>query len=398
MRILITTDTYHPDANGSSSFNQHLAQGLVRRGHDVLVIAPSTAFRMEERMHEGVRIFGVRSVPLLSYGYRYAPPFFARRALARVIDEFRPDVGHFSSHFSPNTVVLPLLRERRIPTVGSNHFIPDNLLPYLHLPPFLLPPMRRLFWWPFRRIYEQYDVVTTPSQTAVEFIRPHARFKRLIAVSNGIDTERFRPGRDAKALRRKLMLPDGVPLLLFVSRLDREKHVGILLHAMATLPPGLPCQLVIAGKGSDQEHLHSLARSLRLGERVRFLGYVPDEDLPLLFAACTAFVIASIAELQSIATLEAMATGKPVIGAAALALPELIRDGDNGFLFPPDDASALADRIRKLLTDPAACAAMGERSRTLACEHSIERTLMRFEKLYEELIDRPVDALQHMQK
>lgn len=395
MRILITTDTYHPDGNGSSSFNQRLAQGLKQRGHEVLVIAPSTSFRMAERVHEGVRVFGVRSVPLLSYGYRYALPFFSRRAIERVIDAFRPDVGHFSSHYSPNTIVLPILKKRGIPLLASNHFIPDNQIPYLHLPRFLHPPMRWLLWYLFRRIYEQFDIVVAPTKTAADFIAPHARMKRLTFVSNGIDVQRFSPKNDGAALRHTLKLQEDCPLLLFVGRLDREKRVGVILKALSLLPGNLPCQFLVAGKGTDQGHLFALQKSLQLKDRVRFLGFVPDENLAALYALSTAFVIASGAELQSIVTLEAMATGKPVIGADALALPELIHDGENGYLFPYDDAAALADRIQKLLTDPAECAAMGKLSRALACEHSIERTLERFEKLYAELIDRPRGAERH---
>lgn len=386
MRILLTTDTYHPHKNGSSSFNQRLAAGLAARGHDVTVIAPALHARMEERTLEGVRVIGARSYPLLSYGYRYAPPFFLRGVLAPLIDQFRPDIGHFSSHFSPNTVVLPLLRAREIPTVGSNHFLPDNLLPYLHLPSAFLPPMRSLFWRPWRRIYEQFDAVTAPSRTAVDLMRPHARMRRLEVISNGIDTRRFRPDIDPTPLRERLGLPSDRPLLLFVGRLDREKHVSVLLHAMARLPQSVPGQLLIAGRGSDEPHLFALAEELHLHGRVRFLGFVADDDLPSLYALSTAFIIASVAELQSIATLEAMATGKPVIAAASLALPELVHDGENGYLFPPDDAAALAERIALLLADPARLRSMGEHASTMAQSHSLERTLDRFEELYKELI------------
>ncbi len=389
MRILIVTDTYHPHVNGSSSFNQRLAKGLLTMGHDVLVIAPSETFRMEERIHDGVRIFGVRSLPILSYGYRYAPRLFSKRALTKVIDDFKPDVIHFNSHFSPNTTVLSIAKKRCIPFFASNHFIPDNLLPYLHVPSFLLPLARKLFWWPFRHVYEEFDCVCTPTKSAANYIRPHARFKRLVWNSNGIDTKRFHPTNDPSHIRETLLLDTTRPSLLFVGRLDREKHVSVILRAMSRLPNEIPCQLLIAGRGSDEPALHALTNELFLNDRVRFLGFVSDDDLPFLYAHATAFVIASLAELQSIATLEAMATGKPVIGANALALPELIQDGVNGYLYPPDDEKALAEGIQKLLSDPQKREDMGKKSRMIAESHDIKESLKRFVSFYQELTSTP---------
>jgi hypothetical protein len=92
----------------------------------------------------------------------------------------------------------------------------------------------------------------------------------------------------------------------------------------------------------------------------------------------------SIAELQSIATMEAMASGRPVIGADAMALPHLIHDGDNGYLFPPDDVDALADRLKRVLSaDQAELNRLSENSLHLIQSHDIKRTLTIFENLYQ---------------
>lgn len=388
MRILITTDTYHPRGDGSSVFNQRLALGLKKRGHDVLVIAPSLTVHTEEREHAGIRILGVRSFPLPGCHYRYAPPFGVGAMIEKAIRSFRPDIGHFSSHFSPNTAVLPILKRLRVPTIGSNHFIPDNLLPYLHLPHVVLPAMRRLFWMPFKRIYRQFDVVSAPTNTAAEIMRAQMEFRHLIVTSNGVDTTVFRPENDGEELRKRLNLPNGIPLLLSLCRLDQEKRIPVMLRAMKLLPRALPCILLIAGKGSQEAKLKALHRELDLGDRVRFLGFVPDSDVPALYALSTAFITASTAELQSIATLEAMATGKPVIGANALALPELIHDGENGYLFAPDDAEALSERIQALLANPNRLEMMGQRSKAIALTHDLAKTISRFEEVYRGMRDR----------
>jgi phosphatidylinositol alpha 1,6-mannosyltransferase len=92
------------------------------------------------------------------------------------------------------------------------------------------------------------------------------------------------------------------------------------------------------------------------------------------------------AELQSLATMEAMAAGRPVVAADAMALPHLVRHGHNGWLYPPGDISALAARLASLLADPARRAAMGAASRQLIAGHSSDATVTRFEALYHQVL------------
>src|SRR5439155_23320461 len=110
---------------------------------------------------------------------------------------------------------------------------------------------------------------------------------------------------------------------LYVGRLDRGKRIAVLIHAFHRLSRE-DLQLPIAGRGRHGRALRALAERLALGRRVVFTGFVPDEDLPGLLNSVDVFVMPSEAELQSIATLEAMATGRPVLAEVALALPELM--------------------------------------------------------------------------
>jgi glycosyltransferase involved in cell wall biosynthesis len=118
---------------------------------------------------------------------------------------------------------------------------------------------------------------------------------------------------------------------------------------------------------------------------VVFAGRVPDGDLAALFRAADLFVMPSELELQSIATLEAMASGRPVAAANACALPELVEDGRSGLLFRPGDPDDAARCLGRLGRDPGLRAEMGRRARARAEEHDLARTLRRFEQLYASL-------------
>jgi hypothetical protein len=170
---------------------------------------------------------------------------------------------------------------------------------------------------------------------------------------------------------------------LFLGRLDYEKHIHNLLKAVAMLPKKLNTQVEIVGDGGERKHLEDLALELGISKQVNFLGHITEEELPKAYERATVFAMPSIAELQSIATMEAMASGRPVVAANAMALPHLVHDGDNGYLFEPDDVQQFADRLKKILTaDQAELDRLSENSLHLIQSHDIERTLTIFEGLY----------------
>ena len=114
-----------------------------------------------------------------------------------------------------------------------------------------------------------------------------------------------------------------------------------------------------------------------------FHGRVTDAELRELYTRATVFTIASVAELQSIATMEAMASGLPVIGADAMALPHLVHDGENGYLFTPGNVDELAEKMTLVFTaSPEEYERMQRDSLEAVRVHDIERTLSTFEALY----------------
>jgi glycosyltransferase involved in cell wall biosynthesis len=171
-------------------------------------------------------------------------------------------------------------------------------------------------------------------------------------------------------------------VLLYVGRVDREKGLDYLVEAAAQLP-GPPFQVAIAGKGMYRDTLMEMVHELGIAERVTFPGYIDSEDLPLLLNSVDAFVMPSSAELQSIATLEAMSCAKPILAANARALPELVQHGVNGYLFNPQNAESLAASIHKFLIHPQQWDALGQASLLRARPHQLDFTITRYVEWYE---------------
>ena len=385
MKILITTDSYYPQVNGASVFGQRLAAGLRDRGHDVMVVAPATSVRSGYHEVAGVKVFGVRSVPVFIYkGMRIVVPVEIERTTLKVVQDFQPDVIHVQGHFPVSEAVIRNAKKAGIPVVGTNHFMPENLTHYAHLPASLDARLRRRLWRKFRRVYEDLDQVTTPTRTAAEYMKRNGFSREIKVISNGIDLERFCPGKSDDEFKSAYRLPQ-VPLLLYVGRLDKEKNLDLVLRAVGRLPGRIPMHFVIAGTGAQRERLERQAGRLGLDGRVTFLGFVPDADLPALYRAAHCFVMAGTAELQSIATMEAMASGLPVLAVDAMALPELAHDAENAYLFKQGDPEGLSQRMQALFTDPALHRRMAANSLEIIQKHALARTLEEFEAVYEDV-------------
>jgi glycosyltransferase involved in cell wall biosynthesis len=302
VRILIVTDSYPPDVSGSAIFSRRLARGLAAGGHDVHVVCASDTGRPRTLVEDGVRLHRLWSLPILVHpSVRFTPPPGVPRTLRRLVETLHPDVLHAQDHFTMGRAAMHAAASAGVPVVATNHFLPDNLMPYV--PPVIRPMLTTAAWWDFRRVYTTADLVTAPTPTAARLAHEHGIVRAVETVSCGVDVHHFRPRPDhAVAARGELGVPD-LPTIGYVGRLDPEKRLEDLVRALALLVADLPVQLVMAGAGSQLGRLRHLADVLGVAGSVHFLGYVPDDTLIDVYAATDVFCLPGVAELQSIATL-----------------------------------------------------------------------------------------------
>ncbi|MFY1652974.1 glycosyltransferase [Solwaraspora sp. WMMB762] len=383
MRILIGADTYAPHVNGAAYFAQRLAVALTAQ-HEVHVAAPSTDTRSHAGMsNDGVVEHRVRSLPVPGHSpFRFCPPLGLRAAARRVLDEVQPDVVHVQSHFPLCRALVDAAHERGLFVIATNHFMPENLIHYL---PIGNAGRTRAHEWAWRdaaRVFAKAEIVTAPTPYAAALAEFSGVSGPVLPISCGIDLTRFREQAPAAEFRWAYSLAHK-PTITYVGRLDAEKNLDVVMRAFALVRGSLDVQLLLVGTGSEDRTLRSLAGELGVAEHVTFTGFVPDEDLPSAYAASAVFVNAGTAELQSLVTLEAMASGRPVIGADAAALPHLVRDEETGYLFPPGDVVALAERLLRVLCDPKHAEELGRRARAVAEQHDQTRTVSAFEQLYQ---------------
>lgn len=228
-------------------------------------------------------------------------------------------------------------------------------------------------WRDLANVLRRADAVTVPTSHAIDVLREKTGETRALAISCGVDSRRFRPtGADRHS---------AASTLLFVGRLDKEKHVDELIRVLPHLTASL--QLRIVGSGSEESRLKKLARSMDVDSRVNFRGRVEDADLSTEYARADVFCMPGRVELQSIATLEAMSSGLPVVAVDSHALPLLVQRGVNGDLYQPGDIGDLARAINFVIGSDSTRLEMGKRSRSIACRHDLANTICAFETLYE---------------
>ena len=380
LRILIGADTFWPEINGAASFIARLAAGLVERGHDVHIAAPSfsnTRLGAQTEEHEGQKMTVHRIYSWRWYPHpwlRFSLPWRIKQNSAKILDLVKPDVVHFQSHIVIGRGMTLEGQKRGIRLIGTNHVMPENLLEYTAiLPPFFKPKAIQMAWDAADRSFSRAERVTTPTAIAARYLEAHTSVKHVLAVSCGLDTREYTPNMDL----------DKPNLIVFLGRMVVEKHIDRLIRAFASLDKSLDARLELVGGGDQEQALKHLAQSLGVADRVHFTGYVDDAYLRTALSRAKVFAMPSVAELQSISTMEAMATGLPIVAADAMALPHLVHDGENGYLFEPGNVAELAEKLMKVLTaSDKQLLAFKEESLRIVQQHDLQFTLDTFESLY----------------
>ena len=305
----------------------------------------------------------------LTFVFPWMTKYYSRRAL----DAVKPDVVHIQSHINLGRGLARMAHKRGIPIIATNHVMAENVVDFTTLPPFLNKPVLKIAWDDASRTFAMTRAVTTPTRKAADFLEATIDIKNVIPISCGIEAGNYTPDFTPRDANR----------IVFVGRLTTEKQIDVVLRAMTKLDPALDVTFDIIGNGDQRRNLEHLTKELGLTDRVRFHGTPATRSCAARSTHASLFVIASIAELQSIATMEAMASGLPIVAANAVALPHLVHDGENGYLFEPGNVDDLAAKLTTVLTQtPEERLRMQQASLEGVKVHDMQRTLDTFEALY----------------
>jgi glycosyltransferase involved in cell wall biosynthesis len=364
----------------------YLTEGLTKRGYDTTLVAGSLA-RGEDSMAFVADARGVEVVRIDELGREISPfrDLMATIRLARLIRKERPQILHTHTA-KAGTVgrVAALLAGSRRPPIVIHTFHGHVLRGYFG-------PVRTLFF----RLLERWLAAGT---TALVAVSPQVRDdlvalgvaprERFVVIRLGIELdERVAPELNGRAeSRHYLGIPGDRFAVGWIGRMTAVKRTDDVLVAFKRLRDGgVDAVLCMVGDGPDRLQLEQRAHELGVTRDTIFLGY--QEDVAPFYAAFDALVLPSSNEGTPVSVIEALAAELPVVATRVGGVPDVVRDGDDGFLVEAGATDDLADRLGRLARDPALRARMGKRGRERVLpRYAVERLVEDVDELYRSLL------------
>ena len=345
LRVALFSGNYNYTRDGANGALNRLVGYLERQGVRVRVYSPTTDTPAFEPT--GTLI----SVPSVSIPGR--PEYRAALGLPETIRDdiraFAPHIFHLSAPDILGHRAVGFGTSMGLPCVASVHTHFESYMRYYRLG-WVVPTME----WILKGFYGRCAEVYVPSRAMAEMVRSKGLSEHIYFWERGVDRTRFAPGLRDLAWRRALGVDDHEVLIAFVGRLVLEKGLDVLAPTAAMLAErGVAHRILVVGDGPAREWIEE-----RL-PRAIYAGFLGGADLGRAYASADLFFNPSSTETFGQVTTEAMASGLPVVGAAAGGTLDLVLHGTTGFLTTPDDASEAADALERLIEDPALRAAMG---------------------------------------
>jgi glycosyltransferase involved in cell wall biosynthesis len=365
----------------------YLTAGLAERGYDTTLVA-GTLGRGEESMEFVADAKGVSIEVIEELGRSISPLRDARAVirLAQLIRRERPTILH--THTAKAGAVgraAALLAGGARPPIVVHTFHGHVLRGYFN----------RVATFGFRTLERLLARVTTKLIAVSPEVRDDlvrlgvAPAEKFAVIRLGIDLDRrVGSGDDQRAeTRRVLGLGRGEPYVVgWVGRMTAVKRTDLVVRVLRALVDlGVDAQLLLVGDGPDREALERLAHDLGVVKRCLFLGY--QEDVARFYDAIDVLLLPSVNEGTPVSVIEALAAKRPAVATRVGGIPDVVRDGVDGFLVDSDEPDALAARLAELAADPARRASMGEagRARVLP-RYAVDRLVDDVDALYRELL------------
>ena len=350
MRIAIFTDAYPPFINGVSTSTFNLANALVARGHDVLVIAPKPTDGKLEQIGNVLYVPGLYLKKL--YGYRLTN-IFTNKPI-KIIQNFKPDVIHNQTDFTIGVLARRVAKKLKVPIVYTYHTSYEDYTYYVThgiMDRFAKRVVRAYS----KDLANRMTEFITPSDKTKEYMRLVGSDTYINVIPTGIDFSIFKQENidmeKAKEFKKEHGITATTKVFLMVGRLAKEKSMDVSLKGFALYHqkhPEVDKKMLILGAGPAKEELELLCAELGISHLVNFLGQVSGLEVPFYYSLADIYTSASITETQGLTFMEAMAAGKIVLARFDSNLAETIINGKTGFFFT--DLNSFVSQVEKILS------------------------------------------------
>ncbi len=379
MRIGMMADIYKPHISGVTNYISLNKSHLEKLGHEVFVF--TFAGKDPNYKDDEVNVIRSPGIPLFDTGYSFNLRYNLKsRKLLQTMD-----VVHVHHPFISGSLALLYCRRKNIPIVFTNHTRYD-----LYTQAYTTGVVEIISETAIEAYLPNFcrsiDLVIAPSPGMRDVLRNMGVDVHIEVIPNGVNLEPFKNNIEKKN-RAELGFREDDVLLIYVGRLGPEKNLQFLLRAFAGAAQAYDhIGLILAGDGPEKDNLQDRVRYMQLENKVKFVGFVPYEQLPPYLAMADAFVTASVTEVHPLSVIEAMASGLPVLGINSPGIGDTVVDGETGFLAREEDLAVFTAKMVRLITEPEKRVQMGKQAQMVAEQYSIVNTAEKLLDQYNRLI------------
>ncbi|CAM3666753.1 glycosyltransferase family 4 protein [Marinicrinis lubricantis] len=373
MRVALFTDTYLPDVNGVAKTLGRWVEFLNSKGISCKVFAPS--HEMTDMAIDQNIVERFHSIPFLLYPeVRLGIPNPLH--IKKTLKELNPTIIHVATPFNMGLMGHRYAKKHNIPLVASYHTHFDQYLSY-----YKIPWIENIYWRYITWFHQDCEKIYVPSHSTKEYLEKRD-FKHLEIWSRGIDTHQFQPEVDKEDVLGRYDIPTDKFVILFVGRLAPEKGIHVLFETFNRLSPEIrkKSHLVLVGDGPLHKDLVDEYSGV---EDISLLGFMKGKELSELFAAADVFLFPSATETFGNVVLESMASGTPVVGAAAGGVKDNILHQKTGLLCEPENVDEFTEAVELLFRNPQMREQMSKDARAYSLEQTWESIFERLLASYE---------------
>ena len=385
LNIAIVCDAVTDCVAGSFISTLRFSERLEKKGHKIVFIAARSPKNPDHNYHGTIKAYRFPAFLLPKSEGQMRIAMVRTKTIKKILEDEQIDIVHTMIPTFAGIASTRAARELDIPIVNHSHTQPENL--FMHMPPGpWVDFLNRKFYQYMSWYYSQGDALIYPTQFSQDLLTGiHTGVKKHV-ISNGVESLRFAPV-DTGAFFERFDIPKDRTHVLYAGRLHPEKSLETLIAAIPHIMKETPrAYFVLAGFGHLEESLKQQAAKLDIEAHVKFLGRVTDEEMVMAQHASDIFVLPSLAELEGMVVLEAIASGKPIVIANSKESASTYFVDGNGFLFEPKNAEDLAAQVVKLANNPELRKAMSEKSLEISRNYDIDESVRQLEEIYYSLV------------
>lgn len=377
LRIGIFSECYEPILNGVVVSVNTFRQELEKRGHKFFIFTPAN-YKFRDT---SINVFRYPALPWPK-DYPLAFPYLAPFKLANIQD-LKLDIIHSQHIFTMGRLGLKMGRRLDIPVVHTYHTL---ITEYAHYVPFIPKKLTQsTIIYLSRRYCNACDQIVTPSSPMKKILRDYGVKTAIEVIPTGVYLENLDNPFHKEVLKTQWQIPEDKKILLYVSRVAKEKNLDFLFQVIKDLAQKRnDFHLLVVGSGPEFKHYQSLVHHMQLDSFVTFTGKQEKEKANRFFGAADIFVFPSVTETQGIVITEAMAAGIPAVAINKMGPTDLIQDSVDGFLTPLK-VEDFCDKVEILLDNDTLRKKFARAAKENAQKFSARASADKMEKLYEKV-------------